>query len=65
MPKICQISGKKANNAYSVSHSHVRTKKIQNVNLQKKRIWNKDKQRWITLKISTKAIKSLYKLNLY
>nr|YP_009296418.1 ribosomal protein L28 [Thorea hispida]AOM65353.1 ribosomal protein L28 [Thorea hispida] len=27
MPKYCQITGKIKNNAYSVSHSHVRTKK--------------------------------------
>ncbi len=64
MTKKCQISGKKANNAYAVSHSHVRTKKIQNVNLQKKRIWHKGKKSWISVKISTKALKSLYKLNL-
>ena len=37
MPKKCQISHRKANNAYSISHSHIRTKRSQNINLQKKK----------------------------
>lgn len=61
MVKICQVSGKKSNNGYQVSHSHVRTKKIQNINLQKKKIWSTKKNCWIKLKISTKALKSLYR----
>ena len=61
MSKICQLSNKKANNGYSVSHSHVRTKKIQNINLQTKRIWLSNEKRWIKLKISVKALKSLHK----
>ena len=61
MSKICQISGKKANNGYSISHSHIRTKKRQNVNLQTKRIWSIEKNKWIKVRISTKALKTLYK----
>nr|YP_010865300.1 ribosomal protein L28 [Campylaephora boydenii]WGT74205.1 ribosomal protein L28 [Campylaephora boydenii] len=61
MSKICQISGKKANNGYSISHSHIRTKKIQNVNLQTKKIWSIEKNSWIKVRISTKALKTLYK----
>ena len=64
MSRICQISGKKSNNAYSVSHSHVRTKKKQLVNLQRKRVWSATKKYWVTMKISTKTIKSLSKLKL-
>nr|YP_009394937.1 ribosomal protein L28 [Polysiphonia stricta]ARW63499.1 ribosomal protein L28 [Polysiphonia stricta] len=62
MSKICQISGRTANNGYQVSHSHVRTKKLQNINLQKKKIWSTKKNCWIKLKISTKSIKSLHKI---
>nr|QVQ56722.1 ribosomal protein L28 [Erythrocystis saccata] len=64
MTKICQILGKKSNNGYQVSHSHVRTKKIQNVNLQAKRIWSIKNNCWIKIKLSTKALKSLYKNSL-
>lgn len=64
MAKICQITKKKSNNGCSVSHSHVKTKKIQEVNLQNKKIWSYTQKRWIKLRISTKAIKSLHKLRI-
>lgn len=64
MARICQISGKTSNNAYKVSHSHIKTKKIQHVNLQKKKIWSLKENRWIKIKLSTKAIKSLYRNSL-
>jgi large subunit ribosomal protein L28 len=59
MSRICMLTGKKANNAYAVSHSHRRTKKLQSVNLQWKRIWWPDGNRFVKLRISTKAIKTI------
>jgi len=64
MSKKCQITQKKANNAYSISHSHVRTKKLQNVNLQKKKIWSVAQSRWIKMLVSTKALKSRHKITI-
>jgi len=61
MPKKCFVTGKTRNNGYAVSHSHIRTKKIQEVNLQNKKIWSTEQKRWIKYKISTKAIKTLLK----
>ncbi len=61
MSRRCQLTGKKANNAFAVSHSHRRTKKLQNVNLQWKRVWWPEGNRWVRLRLSTKAIKSLEK----
>ena len=59
MSRKCQLTGKKANNAYAVSHSHRRTKKLQEVNLQWKRVWWSEGNRWVRLRLSTKAIKTL------
>lgn len=59
MAKCCDLTGKKANNANAVSHSVRRTKKIQEANLQVKRIWWAQGKRWVKLRISTKAIKTL------
>ncbi len=59
MSRICQLTGKKANNAFAVSHSHRRTKKLQQPNLQWKRIWWPQENRWVRLRLSTKAIKTL------
>jgi large subunit ribosomal protein L28 len=59
MARRCQLTGKKANNAFAVSHSHRRTKKLQQPNLQWKRIWWAEGKRWVKLRLSTKAIKTL------
>lgn len=64
MARTCQLTGKKANNAYAISHSHRRTKKLQEVNLQWKRIWWEEGKRWVRLRLSTKAIKTLEKKSL-
>jgi large subunit ribosomal protein L28 len=64
MSRICQLTGKKANNAMAVSHSHRRTKKLQGANLQWKRIWWQEGNRWVRLRLSTKAIKTLERKSL-
>ena len=64
MSRVCELTGAKANNGMAVSHSHIRTKKLQQVNLQKRRLWWQERQRWVTLRISTKALKSIQKVGL-
>ncbi|MEB3272369.1 MAG: 50S ribosomal protein L28 [Prochlorothrix sp.] len=64
MSRRCQLTGKGANNAYAVSHSHRRTKRLQQANLQSKRIWWPEGNRWVKLRISTKAIKTLQRKGL-
>lgn len=64
MSRKCDLTGKKANNAYAISHSHRRTKKLQEVNLQWKRVWWSQGNRWVRLRLSTKAIKTLEKKGL-
>lgn len=64
MARRCQLTGKKANNAMAVSHSHIRTKKLQEVNLQWKRFWWPEGNRFVRLRVSTKAIKTIQKKGL-
>lgn len=59
MARHCQLTKKTRNNAFSVSHSHRRTKKIQNPNLQWKRVWWEEGRRFVRLRLSTKALKTL------
>ncbi len=59
MSRRCQLTDKKANNGMSVSHSHRRTHKLQQANLQWKRIWWPQEKRWVKLHLSTKAIKTI------
>lgn len=64
MGRRCQLTNKKANNAFAVSHSHRRTHKIQQVNLQWKRVWWPEGNRWVKLRLSTTAIKTIEKKGL-
>jgi large subunit ribosomal protein L28 len=59
MSRVCQLTGKRANNGMAVSHSHRRTKKLQQANLQWKRVWWAEGNRFVRLRISTKAIKTI------
>ncbi|PSC72464.1 50S ribosomal L28 [Micractinium conductrix] len=62
--RVCDLTGKKANNGYNVTFSHKRNKKLQQVNLQYKKVYWPEGQRWVKLRISTKAIKTVEKKGL-
>jgi large subunit ribosomal protein L28 len=64
MSRRCQLTDKHANNGYAVSHSHRRTKRLQAANLQSKRVWWEEEQRFVRLKLSTKALKTVKKKGL-
>ncbi|KAK9906013.1 hypothetical protein M0R45_000138 [Rubus argutus] len=59
--RICPFTGKKANKANKISFSAHKTKKLQFVNLQYKRIWWEAGKRFLKLRLSTKAIKTIEK----
>lgn len=45
----------------NVSHSKVRTKRDFSINLKKKRYWLEEEQRFITLKVSAKGMRTIEK----
>lgn len=59
--RICPLTGKKANRANKISFSNHKTKKLQFVNLQYKRIWWEAGKRYVKLRLSTKALKTIEK----
>ncbi|KAL9390066.1 hypothetical protein Peur_018671 [Populus x canadensis] len=59
--RICPFTGKKANRANKVSFSNHKTKKLQFVNLQYKRVWWEAGKRYVKLRLSTKALKTIEK----
>ena len=61
MARACQVTGKKPLTGNNVSHANNRTKRRQLPNLQKKRIWLEEEKRFVTLKLSTEAIKTIDK----
>ncbi|AFY70107.1 LSU ribosomal protein L28P [Thalassoporum mexicanum PCC 7367] len=64
MGRTCQLTKKKANNANSICFSHKAHKRLQHVNLQWKRVWWPEGNRYVKLRLSTKAIKTLQKKSL-
>lgn len=61
MARVCQITGKRPQVGNKVSHANNRTKRKFYPNLQKKRFYIPEEDKWITLKLSTKAIKTINK----
>ena len=59
--KICQITGKKAMRGNNVSHSNAKTKRVFSPNLRTKKFFLEEEGRWVTLKVSTQAIRIINK----
>jgi len=61
MSKVCDLTGKRAIKGNHVSHSNVKTKRRFNPNLQLKKFYIPETGEWITLKVSTSAIRTIAK----
>jgi large subunit ribosomal protein L28 len=64
MSKICQITGTRRMVGNKVSHSNIKTKRIFNPNLQKKRFYWEEEKIWVTLKVTPKGMKTINKIGL-
>ncbi len=61
MSRVCEITGKRPRVGNNVSHANNKTKRKFYPNLQKKRFYIAEEDRWITLKVSTSAIRTINK----
>ncbi|MEC8513940.1 MAG: 50S ribosomal protein L28, partial [Bacteroidota bacterium] len=61
MSRVCQITGKKVVAGNNVSHSNKKTKRKFYPNLQTKKFYIPEEDKWITLKVSTAAIRNINK----
>lgn len=59
MARRCQLTGKGPLSGNNVSHSNRRTKMRQLPNLQKKRIYIPEEDRWVRVKLSTRALRTV------
>ncbi len=59
MSRRCQITGIGPMSGNHVSHAHNRRKRRFLPNLQKKRVWVQELNRFVTIKLSAKAIKNI------
>ncbi|HSZ84405.1 MAG TPA: 50S ribosomal protein L28 [Puia sp.] len=65
MSRVCQVTGKVPVSGNSVSHSNIKTKRRFLPNLQTKRFFLAEEDRWITLKLSSEGIRTINKNGLY
>ena len=62
MSRVCQITGKKPITGHHVSHSNIKTKRRFLPNLQVKKFYIPEEDRWVSLKVSAKAIRIINKV---
>jgi len=56
------ITGKRRMRANNVSHSNIKTKRWQNVNVQQRRLWVPELGRFVTVKLTTRDIRTIDKV---
>lgn len=59
MSRTCQVTGAKPGCGHHVSHSHRRTQRRFDVNIQSKRYWVPSLDRAVTLTVSARGIKTI------
>ena len=65
MARVCQVTGKRPITGNKVSHSNIKTTRRFLPNLQTKRFFLAEENKWITLKLSSEAIRTINKNGLY
>ena len=61
MARVCQVTGKRPIVGHKVSHSNIKTKRRFLPNLQTKRFYFVEEDRWVVLKVSSEAIRTINK----
>jgi len=64
MARVCQVTGKKPMVGNHVSHANNRTKRRFMPNLQYRRFWVESENRWIRLRVTNAALRTIDKLGI-
>lgn len=64
MARVCDITGKRTISGNNVSHAHNKTRRKFHPNLQRKRFYIPSEDRWVTLKVSTSALRTINKVGI-
>lgn len=65
MARVCQVTGKVPLSGHKVSHSNIKTNRRFLPNLQKKKYYLAEEDKWIILKVSTAGVRTINKRGLY
>lgn len=61
MARVCEVTGKKPMSGHHVSHANNKTKRRFMPNLQHRRFWVESERRWISLRLSNAALRTIDK----
>ncbi|AMD44630.1 MULTISPECIES: 50S ribosomal protein L28 [Bordetella] len=61
MARVCQVTGKGPMVGNNVSHANNKTKRRFLPNLQSRRFWVESENRWVRLRVTAKAIRTIDK----
>ena len=64
MAKVCAVTGMKPVSGNRVSHANNKTKRTWEPNLHDKRFWSPELGRFVRLRVSAKAMKTIDKLGI-
>lgn len=65
MARVCEVTGKKTISGNHVSKSNNKVRRKFYPNLQKKRFYVAEEDRWVELKVSTSALRTISKKGIY
>ena len=61
MARVCQVTGKRPMTGNNVSHANNNTKRRFLPNLHYRRFWSEAEERWVKLRISNAALRTIDK----
>lgn len=64
MARVCQVTGKRPQVGNNVSHANNRTKRRFMPNLQTRRLWVDSEKRWVRLRLTNAALRTIDKLGI-
>ena len=64
MSRVCQVTGKRPITGNNVSHANNKTKRLFLPNIQHNRFWVEEENRFVSLKVSARGIRTIDKLGI-
>ncbi|MFZ8886072.1 MAG: 50S ribosomal protein L28 [Steroidobacteraceae bacterium] len=61
MSRVCQVTGKRPTTGNKVSHSNIKKRRRFLPNLHQQRFWLESEKRWVSLRVSTAAMRTIEK----
>ncbi|HEY0665391.1 MAG TPA: 50S ribosomal protein L28 [Gallionella sp.] len=61
MARVCQVTGKGPMSGNNISHANNKTKRRFLPNLQRRRFWVESENRWVSLRLTNAALRTIDK----